>query len=204
MRTDVINTQRNQNINSKNKQYRVKKHYCKEWLTKEELKVFIETIEYSEHKLFFKMLYGMALRVSELLKIKVQDLQLKEGVCKLWDTKTDYFQVCLIPDWLINDIKEYIALKSLDSSQELFKFNNRKYVWELAKKYSKMAELDKDISTHTFRRSRALHLLNDGVPLEKVSKYLRHKSIGTTMSYIRITVVDLKQELDKIDDWYEL
>ncbi|MBP2143629.1 integrase/recombinase XerD [Methanococcus voltae] len=211
MRTDIINSQNTQNNSSKynskgnqNKQYRVKKHYCKEWLTKEELKVFIDAIEYSEHRLFFKMLYGMALRVSELLKIKVQDLQLKEGVCKLWDTKTDYFQVCLIPDWLINDIKEYIALKGLSSEDELFNFNNRKYVWELAKKYSKKADLDKDISTHTFRRSRALHLLNDGVPLEKVSKYLRHKSIGTTMSYIRITVVDLKQELDKIDDWYDL
>ena len=74
----------------------------------------------------------------------------------------------------------------------------------LVKEYSRKSEINKDISTHTFRRTRALHLLNDGVPLEKVSKYLRHKNISTTIEYLKITVEDLKAELQKIVDYYDL
>lgn len=181
-----------------------KRHYCKDWLTKEELKQFLKAIDKEEHRLFFKMLYGMALRVSELLNLRVKDLNLDEQVAKLWDTKTESFQVCVIPFWLINDIKEHIRKKNLKDEDRLFTFKNRAYVWELVKEYTKKAGIKKELSTHTFRRSRALHLLNDGVPLEKVSKYLRHKSLNTTMRYLNITVEDIKKELEKIGDWYDL
>ncbi|MDK2789670.1 MAG: hypothetical protein PWP15_177 [Methanothermococcus sp.] len=180
------------------------RHYCKDWLTKEELKEFIDAVKYPHHRLFFKMLYGMALRVSELLNVKVRDLNLKEGVCKLYDTKTESFQLCIIPEWLINDISQYIRDNNLQPEDDLFNFKNRTYAWELVKRYTKDAGIKKELSTHTFRRSRALHLLNDGVPLEKVSKYLRHKSINTTMHYLRITVEDIKKELNRIGDWYDL
>jgi len=180
------------------------RHYCKDWLTKEELKKFINTIENSEHKLFFKMLYGMALRVSELLNLRVKGINLDEQVAKLWDTKTESFQVCVIPTWLIEDIRQHIREKGLKDDDRLFNFKNRKYAWELVKYYTKKAGINKELSTHTFRRTRALHLLNDGVPLEKVSKYLRHKSLNTTMRYLNITVEDLKAELQKIGDYYDL
>jgi len=180
------------------------RHYCKDWLTKEELKQFIDGIDSNEHKLFFKMLYGMALRVSELLTIEVRNVNLKEGVCRLWDTKTESFEIAVIPEWLYSDIFGHITDNKLNDEDPLFKFKNRTYAWELVKKYTKSAKIHKEFSTHTFRRSRALHLLNDGVPLEKVSKYLRHKSINTTMHYLKITVEDLRKELTKIGDWYDL
>jgi len=180
------------------------RHYCKDWLTKDELKVFIDSVDSTEHKLFFKMLYGMALRVSELLTIEVKNINLNEGVCKLLDTKTENFQICVIPEWLNEDIFGHIVDNNLKDDDRLFKFKNRTYAWELVKKYTKDAKIHKEFSTHTFRRSRALHLLNDGVPLEKVSKYLRHKSINTTMHYLKITVDDIKKELVKIGDWYDL
>ncbi|ABR55520.1 phage integrase family protein [Methanococcus vannielii SB] len=180
------------------------RHYCKDWLTKDELKKFIDNIDSKEHKLFFKMLYGMALRVSELLTITVKNINLKEGVCKLLDTKTERFEITVIPEWLYSDIFGHILDNNLNDEDPLFKFKNRTYAWELVKKYTKVAKINKEFSTHTFRRSRALHLLNDGVPLEKVSKYLRHKSINTTMHYLKITVEDIKKELNKIGDWYDL
>ena len=180
------------------------RHYCKDWLTKEELKKFINAIDNNNHKLFFKMQYAMALRVSELLKLKVKDINLNERVAKLWDTKTESFQVVVIPEWIVEDIIQYINDNDLKNDDKLFPFNNRTYVWMLVKEYSRKSEINKDISTHTFRRTRALHLLNDGVPLEKVSKYLRHKNISTTIEYLKITVEDLKAELQKIGDYYDL
>jgi site-specific recombinase XerD len=180
------------------------RHYCKDWLTNEEIQQFMSVINNSEHKLLFKTLYGMALRVSEALNIKVSDVNLTEGVVKLWDTKTASFQVGVIPNWLIGDMAQHIECNNLKNSDKLFKITNRTYVWMLAKDYAQKARLNKEISTHTFRRSRALNLLNKGMALEKVSKFLRHKNISTTMEYLNITVDDIKQDLKRIGDDYDL
>jgi integrase/recombinase XerD len=50
------------------------------------------------------------------------------------------------------------------------------------------------------RRSRATHLLNRGITLAKVSKYLRHKSLSTTMEYLKITTADIQRELEELGD----
>ena len=59
------------------------------------------------------------------------------------------------------------------------------------------------ISTYyasNMRRSRATHLLNRGITLAKVSKYLRHKSLSTTMEYLKITTADIQRELEELGD----
>lgn len=62
------------------------------------------------------------------------------------------------------------------------------------------AGIDKKIGTHTLRRSRATHLLNKGLSLPKVSKYLRHKNLSTTMIYLKISTADIQREIEEIGD----
>jgi integrase/recombinase XerD len=46
----------------------------------------------------------------------------------------------------------------------------------------------------------ATHLLNKGIRLEKVSKYLRHQNLSTTMAYLRITTADIQREIELMGD----
>jgi integrase/recombinase XerD len=64
---------------------------------------------------------------------------------------------------------------------------------------AKAAGIKKEISSHTYRRSRATHLLDDGLPLEQVSRLLRHKHISSTMTYLKISIKGLQTAINKID-----
>ena len=61
------------------------------------------------------------------------------------------------------------------------------------------AGIKKELTTHTFRRTRATHLLDAGLPLEQVSRLLRHKFISSTMVYLRISIKGLQKAINKID-----
>ena len=69
----------------------------------------------------------------------------------------------------------------------------REWVYRALNKLCKEAGIDKKVGTHTMRRSRATHLLNREIPLEQVSKYLRHKNLSTTMEYLKITTADIQE-----------
>ena len=77
---------------------------------------------------------------------------------------------------------------------------DRSWVYEKLNELCRDAGINKKIGTHTMRRSRATHLLNKGIRLEKVSKYLRHQNLSTTMAYLRITTVDIQREIELMGD----
>ncbi|MCM1985796.1 tyrosine-type recombinase/integrase [Methanococcoides seepicolus] len=66
---------------------------------------------------------------------------------------------------------------------------SRTQVFRVFNKICKDVGLDKSIATHGFRRTRANYLLNHGMPITTLSKFLRHKNIGTT---IKISTSDSK------------
>jgi integrase/recombinase XerD len=77
---------------------------------------------------------------------------------------------------------------------------HRSQVYRVVNQLAKEAKIDKTIGTHSFRRSRAQHLLESDYPLLSVSKYLRHKRIETTLKYLRLSINDLLRDLERIDD----
>lgn len=74
----------------------------------------------------------------------------------------------------------------------------------ITKECAQKAGLNKEITTHSFRRSRASHLLDKGIELIKVSKFLRHKSILTTMLYLKISKKNLYDKMTEVDVISEL
>ena len=77
---------------------------------------------------------------------------------------------------------------------------DRSWVYKKLNDLCQKAGIDKKIGTHTMRRSRATHLFNKGITISKVSKYLRHKNLATTMAYLKITTTDIQKELDEMGD----
>jgi len=79
---------------------------------------------------------------------------------------------------------------------------NRSWVYRKLNELCKQAGIDKKIGTqtHILRRSRATHLLNKGITLEQVSKWLRHKNYATTSVYLKISTADLQRRLEAVGD----
>jgi len=110
-----------------------------------------------------------------------------------------------IPTTLLKMINQWISENKLSPKKYLFSSNrsktiSRSQISRIIVSNAKQAGIEKIISTHTFRRTRATHLLDAGLPLEQVSRLLRHKHLSSTMTYLRISIKGLQKAVSKIDE----
>ncbi len=184
-------------------------NYSKEWLTEKEIKQLLELPNLSEkNETWILLLYTPALRVSEALNVRVKDLNLeKKEINVVGGKKRARNDIEPVPCSLqvLRQIKRYAERNDLKPSDYIMFSNQgkqarREWVYRALNKLCKEAGIDKKVGTHTMRRSRATHLLNRGIPLEQVSKYLRHKNLSTTMEYLKITTADIQRKLEELGD----
>lgn len=171
--------------------------YSKEWLTKKEIKKLFSLPEInSRDLLLMKVTYYGALRINEAIKSRREHYK-KEPYPHLilYSQKTDKrnWEIQPIPSEVLGDIIRYCKSADIRTQDFVFQTNRSDQisysaVYKLVKKWCRVAEIDKDITTHSFRRSRATHLLEAGVmDIYKVSQFLRHKNIKTTQAYLKIS-----------------
>lgn len=183
--------------------------YSKEWLTEDEIKRILDLPNLSEkYEIWLLLLYTPALRVSEALNVQVRDLILERGEINVIGGKkrkdNDIEPVpCNIG--VLRQIKRYADRSDLKPSSFIMfsqqrKKASRSWVYKVINNLCKDAGINKKVGTHTLRRSRATHLLNKGVTLPKVSKYLRHKNLSTTMEYLKISTADIQKEIEELGD----
>ncbi len=180
--------------------------YSKEWITKEELNRMINNPGISRrNELIISILYWCALRVSEMASLKVKDINIDSKTLTLWKSKkSDNPELVPIPAHLVKDISRWVKEHNKEPSEPLICSQkggslSRSRIYRIIKENGLKANIRKDLTTHTFRRSRATHLLNDGLPIEKVSRLLRHNRLESTMTYLKISVEDLKKNIKEID-----
>jgi len=183
--------------------------YSKEWLTEEEIHriLALPTLE-EKYEIWILLLYTPALRVSEAINVKVRDLVLENEEINVVGGKkrkaNDIEPVhCEIN--ALRQIKRYAERSDLKPSDYVMFSNkgkqvSRSWVYRKLNDLCKEAGIDKKIGTHTLRRSRASHLLGQGITITRVCKYLRHKSIDTTMLYVKITTADIRKEIEEVGD----
>ena len=189
-----------------------KTKYSKEWLTKAEIGLILNNPAISRRdELIISMLYWCALRVSEMAAIKIKDINIKTGNLTLWQSKkSDTPELIHIPEQLIKSISQWTRENKLKPKDYLIRSQkggslSRIQIYRSIKDNARRIGIAKKITTHSFRRSRATHLLDGGLPLEKVSRFLRHNRLESTMVYLKISINDLKRDIARIDDCdYEL
>ena len=184
--------------------------YSKEWLSEKEIKKIFESPDISSRNiLLIKITYYGALRISETLNSKPEDYRNEDNYyfLVLRKQKTDKlnWEKQPIPPIIFGDLKRYcddnniLSQNFIFSTQKSSKMSyNRAYT--IIKELCVDIGINKKITTHSLRRSRATHWLDKGLDLYDVSKLLRHKSIITTMKYLKISkkrLFDKMQEIDK-------
>lgn len=175
-------------------------------LSLEEINMMFDTIKTNEpldlrNRCMLEFLYGSGLRISELLDLTTENINLhkkelhvigkgnKERIVPLSDMAIDAFS-----KWMSKG-KSHIKTKN---NNLLFVNKNgekltRQGVWKLIKQIAKDAGITKEISPHTLRHSFATHLLNNGFNLRYVQFLLGHKDISTTQIYTHITTDKLRE-----------
>ncbi len=148
-----------------------------------------------------ELLYAAGLRVSELVNMKMTNLNLEASFIRVFG-KGSKERIVPIGNYAQKKLEDYIKnsrpllLKSY-VSEYLFiaRAGNpmtRQGFWKLLNKYGLIAKIDKNISPHTLRHSFATHLLEGGADLRVVQIMLGHADISTTQIYTHISKEHLK------------
>ena len=149
-----------------------------------------------------ELIYAAGLRVSELINLKLQDINLEAGFVRIFG-KGSKERIVPIGMHAREKINHYLKtvrpmrLKQM-SSPYLFiaragKPMTRQGFWKLLRRYAILAGLSKKITPHSFRHSFASHLLEGGADLRAVQIMLGHVDISTTQIYTHVTREHLKK-----------
>ena len=151
-------------------------------------------------KAMLELLYATGIRVSELISLKVSDINLSIGFIKCHtDKKERYIPIGNIAKTAlkkyINDARPILATN--DNEDVLFVNRNgsslsRQGFWKIIKQYSEQARISADITPHTIRHSFAAHLLENGADLKSIQEMLGHSDISSTQVYSHLVKSKIK------------
>lgn len=179
---------------------------CPEILTGREVELFLEQPKcvdekgYRDHAML-ELMYATGVRVSELIALNVEDVNLPAAFLRCGDEKRERI-IPLYPR-AVKALRDYIQVirPRLTDQEETALFVNmngqrmtRQGFWKLVKHYQAKAEITKDITPHTLRHSFAVHLLENGADLRSIQEMLGHADISSTQIYAHI----IKQRLQDV------
>lgn len=156
-------------------------------------------------KAMLELLYATGIRVSELINLKMEDINLQHEYINCHELHKDR----VIP--FGNEARDAIAkymmhgrpyLITDTSSEYVFpncsgKVMSRQGFWKIIKAYAKKAGISSDITPHTLRHSFAAHLVTNGADLKIVQKMLGHSDVATTQIYNQMAQTKMRETYQK-------
>lgn len=154
----------------------------------------IKTLKGCRDKAMLELLYATGIRVSELISLNIDDLDLNAGVLHCRGDKSN--REIPVYSVAVDAVSDYLLrvrpkISSSESGQALFlsvtsRRMTRQGFWKIVKQYAEQAEISKEITPHTLRHSFALHLLENGADLKDIQVMLGHADISSTQIYVRM------------------
>lgn len=157
------------------------------------------------NKAMLELMYSSGLRVSELVELKIKDIDLDNGYVKCFG-KGGKERIIPIGEIAVDYLKKYIyeyrdSMKKGYYTENVFLNNHGKKIsrqgfFLIIKEIAKEKKIEKNITPHMLRHSFATHLLNNGADLRTIQEMLGHSSITTTQIYTNVSTDILKENYE--------
>lgn len=151
-------------------------------------------------KAMLELLYATGMRVSELLNLQTEDINLSFGYVICHDSEKER----VLP---IGNVSRDALVRYMDKARKLFvkdtketalftncsgKAMSRQGFWKVLKGYAEAAGIHRDITPHTLRHSFAVHMLQNGADIKSVQEMLGHSDISSTQVYLGLDPVKMR------------
>jgi integrase/recombinase XerD len=165
-------------------------------LSREEVQRLFAVVKNLKHKALFMTAYDAGLRLSEILNLRVEDIDSGRLVIRICQGKGKKDRYGRLSPCLLKLLREY--WRAYRPETLLFPGACRHKRYDLAtpghilKKLCRKAGITKRVSMHTLRHSFATHLLEAGTNLRVIQQLLGHSNIQTTCVYTHISIEELR------------
>ncbi len=174
-------------------------------ISTKDIKKLFEVTTNLKHNTMLKLCYGMGLRVSEIVNLKIADVDSGNMQVLIEQSKGKKDRYVNLPETLLEQLREYYlqykpqkylfegqygGQYSIRSAQQVFKDAMQK------------AKINKEIGIHGLRHSFATHLLESGTDIKFIQELLGHNDIKTTLRYTHVStksIKKIKSPLDTLD-----
>ncbi|MDT8402166.1 MAG: tyrosine-type recombinase/integrase [Bacteroidales bacterium] len=174
-------------------------------LSKEEVTRILQSTRNSKHRLLLSIIYSCGLRRSEVINIRLTDLNRDRKTLHIRAGKGNVDRVVPVSDKVWSKLDEYIT--AYRPGVYLFEGQNGgRYsvgsVYRVFCQAAKRAGIEKDLGVHSLRHSYATHLHEGGLDIRYIQELLGHKSSKTTEIYTHVSrrnLLNIKNPLDDLD-----
>lgn len=183
-----------------------KEHKLPKVLSKNEVKNILNSCNNIKHKCILMLIYSAGLRRSELIDLKISDIDSERMVINISGAKGKKDRISLLSDNLLQLLRQYYR----EYNPKTFLFEGQaggKYsptsIANILKKAALKANVKKTVTPHMLRHSFATHLLEQGTDLRYIQELLGHKSSKTTEIYTYVSKRAIDKIKNPVDDFFD-
>ncbi|MDW7695924.1 tyrosine-type recombinase/integrase [Flammeovirgaceae bacterium SG7u.111] len=173
------------------------------FISQQEVGRMFKATENIKHLCILKLLYGAGLRLSEVLDMKIKNIDSANMLIHVRNGKGQKDRAVMLSENLLTDLRAYFKLfrpkEYLFEGQKKDRYSE-KSVQNIVKRVAKKAKINKAVTPHVLRHSFATHLVEKGTDIRYVQHLLGHNSIKTTQVYTHITDVTKSKIKSPLDD----
>lgn len=181
-----------------------KEHKLPNDLTFYEVKKLIEVTQNLKHKSIIMLLYSSGLRLSEVINLKIADIDSNSMTITIRQAKGKKDRQVMLSEHFLICLRQYYT--QYKPSYYLFEGQNKiqysgRSIQQIVKQSALKSGINKQISPNILRRNFATHLLETGTDIRSIQELLGHFHLNTTKVYIQITDVSknkIKSPLDRL------
>jgi site-specific recombinase XerD len=172
------------------------RHRLPSFLDRDDIMLILKRIKNPKHRLMISMLFGSGLRVGEIVRIKIRDLDFTSLTVRIVNAKQNKDRITVFSDTLADELRGIV--KDRDGKEFLFITQNgepytKRTVQAIFTHAFEGSGIQKRASCHTLRHSFATTLLSNGIDIRSIKDLLGHKSVKTTMVYLHVTERTLRR-----------
>lgn len=167
-----------------------------------DIEKMLRQIKNLKHQLMLKMVYGMGLRVSEIVQMKISDIDSKSMQVHIQSAKGKKDRYVNLPNSVLENLRAYY----LEYKPKVYLFEGQyggqysiRSVQLVFKQSMIRSKINKKVGIHSLRHSFATHLLEQGTDISYIQKLLGHNNIKTTLIYTQVGEAKLKQIVSPLD-----